>query len=286
MLDAILELLRLTSTDLPADVEQVLQVAQKTEEPGSIAALSLSQILENVRLARQNSLPLCQDTGSLHFYLQLPYGHDHRPWEQAIREAVRRGVKRHYLRPNAVHPLHGHNSGDGNGDGHPAFYLDHWEQDEVKLELLLKGGGCENVSTQFSLPFLQLGAERNMDGVARCVCEAVVRAQGQGCPPGIVGVGVGGDRAGSLFLAKKQLLRPLSDTNPEPLLAEWEERLHRQLNQLGIGPLGLGGKTTVLGVKMAYLHRLPASYFVSISYMCWACRRHTLRIRGEELFYE
>ena len=283
MIEAVLELLRLTSTDLPADVEQALQGARSLEAQGSTAAINLDNILENVRLARKNSLPLCQDTGSLHFYLKLPYGHDHRPWQEAIRQAVRQAVKRHYLRPNAVHPLHGHNAGD---EGHPFLYVDHWDKDEHRLQLLLKGGGCENVSTQFSLPFPRLNAERDLNGVARCVLEAMVRAQGQGCPPGIVGVGVGGDRAGSLFLAKKQLLRPLSDTNPEPLLAQWEQRLRQQINQLGIGPCGLGGRTTVLGVKMAYLHRLPASYFVSVSYMCWACRRRALRLAAGELFYE
>ncbi len=286
MFEAVLELIRLASTDLPADVEQALRTACDAEKPASIAAVSLGQILENVRLARQHSLPLCQDTGSLHFHLHLPYGQDPRPWNQAIQDAVRLGVQRHYLRPNAVDPLNGRNSGDGNGDGHPTLYLEHWESEEIQLDLLLKGGGCENVSIQFSLPLPKLKAERNMEGVARCVLEATVRAQGQGCPPGILGVGVGGDRAGSLFLAKKQLLRPLTDQNPDPALAAWEERLHRQLNQLGIGPLGLGGKTTVLGVKMAYLHRLPASYFVSISYMCWACRRHSLRVKESEFYYD
>lgn len=286
MLNAVLELIRLASTDLPADVEQALCTACEREKQDSIAAISLGQILENVRIARQHSLPLCQDTGSLHFYLHLPYGQDPRPWNQAIQDAVRLGVQHNYLRPNAVDPLNGRNSGDGKGNGHPALYLEHWDSEETQLDLLLKGGGCENVSTQFSLPIPKLKAERNMEGAARCVLEATVKAQGRGCPPGILGVGVGGDRAGSLFLAKKQLLRPLTDQNPDPLLATWEKRLHRQLNQLGIGPLGLGGKTTVLGVKLAYLHRIPASYFVSVSYMCWACRRRSLRLKGSEICYD
>ncbi len=286
MINAILELLRRTSTDLPKDIERALVTAQAAEESGSIGERSLTQILDNVRLARQNSVPMCQDTGSLHFYLHLPFGKDPRLWQQTIRDAVRVAVQKHYLRPNAVCPLHGHNSGDGNGNGHPAFYINHWDSEDIKVALMLKGGGCENVSAQFSLPYLELKAERNMEGAARCVLEAVTKAQGKGCPPGIVGVGIGGDRAGSLLLAKKQLLRPLYDKSPEPLLADWEKRLIKQINQLGIGPLGLGGKTTVLGVKMAHLHRLPASYFVSVSYMCWACRRRSLTIKGENIIYD
>ncbi|MBI5788934.1 MAG: fumarate hydratase [Candidatus Schekmanbacteria bacterium] len=285
MLEEILELIRLASADLPRDVEQALFKAVETEEPGSVAELSLKQILENVTLAREKSLPLCQDTGSLHFYLHLPYAQDPRPLQQAVREAVKLAVKNYYLRPNAVDPLYGHNSEDEESDGHPSFYINHWDNEETRIDLLLKGGGCENVSAQFSLPYAQLKAERNMEGVFRCVMEAVVKAQGQGCPPGILGVGVGGDRAGSLLLAKKQLMRPLTDKNPEPLLAEFEERLLSQINQLGIGPLGLGGKTTILGVKMAHLHRLPASYFVSVSYMCWACRRRSLTIREGNYYY-
>lgn len=286
MVNAILELIRKTSTDLPQDVENALRTARETEAPSSIAEFNLEQILENVKLARENSIPLCQDTGNLHFYLHLPFGHDHRPWEKAAKEAARLAVQKHFLRPNAVCPLRGHNSGDGNGNGQPSFYLSHWDNNHVQIDLMLKGGGCENVSTQFSLPFTKLKAERNMEGVARCVLEAIVRAQGKGCPPGIIGVGIGGDRAASLLVAKKQLLRHLDDKNPEPLLAKYEECLHEQINQLGIGPLGMGGKTTVLGIKMAHLHRLPASYFVSISYMCWACRRHSLTIKGKEISYD
>jgi fumarate hydratase class I len=151
--------------------------------------------------------------------------------------------------------------------------------------LQLKGGGCENVSTQYDLPNTQLNAGRDLEGVRRVVLDAVNKAQGLGCAPGVLGIAIGGDRGASYIKSKQQLLRPLEDTNPDPDLAKLEDRLLEESNELGIGPMGFGGKTTVMGVKIGTMHRLPASYFVSIAYMCWANRRASLRVIGEEVTY-
>jgi fumarate hydratase class I len=185
--------------------------------------------------------------------------------EVATREA--------YLRPNAVDPLTGTNSGNNVGAGFPTVHFDEWDHDHLHVDLLLKGGGSENVSAQYALPRAALRAGRDLDGVRRAVLDAVYRAQGKGCAPGVLGVAIGGDRGTGYVHAKAQLMRRLDDTNPQPALEALEARLLHECNELGIGPMGFGGKTTVLAVKIAALHRLPACYFVTIAYMCWACRR-------------
>jgi fumarate hydratase class I len=174
-----------------------------------------------------------------------------------------------------VDTLTGRNTGDGFAPSIPSVHCEEWDKPEVKIELLLKGGGCENVSTQYSLPDSKLGADRNLEGVRRVVLDGVHQAQGKGCGPGILGVCMGGDRGTGYLEAKYQLMRKLDDKNANAELAAMEERLLAEGNQLGIGPMGFGGKTTLLGVKIGTLGRVPASYFVSIAYLCWAARRAT-----------
>ncbi len=202
--------------------------------------------------------------------------------EAAVAEATRRA----YLRPNAVDSLTGRNSGNNLGIGFPVFHFEEGGPDDpLEVALLLKGGGSENVSIQYSLPYEPLKAGRDLEGVRRVVLDAVHRAQGEGCAPGILGVCIGGDRGTGYMYAKMQLLRPLDDTNPVPELAALEERLLRECNELGVGPMGFGGKTTVLGVKIGAAHRLPASFFVTVAYMCWACRRARMTVRNGEVLY-
>ena len=155
----------------------------------------------------------------------------------------------------------------------------------MDVRLVLKGGGCENVGAQYSLPNAQLKAGRDLEGVRRVALDAVVKAQGQGCAPGVLGIAVGGDRGASYAWSKQQLFRPLGDRNPDPELAALEETIKAQANELGIGPMGFGGQTTVLDVQMDTMHRLPASFFVSVSYMCWANRRRSMTVRGDEVTY-
>lgn len=275
-----LELIRKTTSDLSPDVEARLQEALKREDDGSPAKSVLQAILENVRIARESNTPICQDTGLLSFYLHLPYGTDPEPIKAALTEAVRRATSMGLLRPNAVNPVTGKNSGDNVGINLPYFSVEVHDSEEVIIDLMQKGGGSENVGAQYRLPDSRLGAGRDLKGVERCVLDAVFQAQGFGCAPGVVGVCIGGDRAGSYLMAKKQLLRRLDDRNEDPTLAELEDRLYEKLNTLGIGPMGFGGKTTVLGVKIGYAHRHPASFFVSIAYCCWADRRRRMVVRG------
>lgn len=284
-IESIVELIRRASTILPADVEAALRVAREREEPSSAAAEALGAILENVALSRTQSRPVCQDTGTPIFYVHHPPGMSTRLLRMRIEEAVAEATRRAFLRPNAVDALSGRNSGNNLGVGFPVFHFEEGEDECLKISLLLKGGGSENVSTQYELPYAPLEANRDLEGVRRVVLEAVYRAQGQGCAPGILGVAIGGDRNSGYAFAKAQLLRRLDDVNPQPELAALEERLLRECNELGIGPMGFGGRTTVLGVKIGALHRLPASYFVSVAYMCWACRRAHLTLRdGQEIF--
>lgn len=276
--EAFVELVRRAATILPPDMEQALVEGKEQEEPGSAAESALGTILQNVHLARQNVTPICQDTGTPIFEIYYPVGVSTRLLADQIRSAVATATEKAYLRPNAVDTLSGRNSGDNTGEDFPTMHFQEWENEGLHVNLLLKGGGCENVSAQYKLPDARLKAGRDLEGVRRVVLDAVYQAQGLGCAPGVLGVAVGGDRGSSFIKAKQQLLRPLGDTNPDEQLAELEEQLTEEANDLEIGPMGFGGKTTVLGVKVGAQHRLPASYFVSIAYMCWANRRASMDV--------
>lgn len=276
--EAFVELIRRASTELAPDMQRALAEAKAREEPGSAAAGALDTILKNVEIARTTQRPICQDTGTPIFEVYYPLGVSTRRLEEQIRRAVALATERAYLRPNAVDSLSGQNSGNNTGEDFPTVHFHEWEQDHLHVDLLLKGGGCENVSIQYSLPDSRLKAGRDLDGVRKVVLDAVYKAQGEGCAPGVLGVAIGGDRGSSYIKAKQQLFRPLDDKNPIPELAELEETIYRQANELGIGPMGFGGRTTVLGVKIGTQHRLPASFFVTVAYMCWANRRASMDV--------
>jgi fumarate hydratase class I len=287
MTEALIELIRRTSSDLPADVEQSLLQAREREADGSAAQGALDTILENVALARRDSTPICQDTGTPIFYVKHPPGWSTRKLQEQIRSAIAEATSRTYLRPNAVDAISGKNSGNNLGDqAFPTIHFEESEGDELIVDLLLKGGGCENVGVQYSLPDSRLGAGRDFEGVRKVVLDAVYKAQGKGCAPGVLGVAIGGDRGTSYARSKEALFRPMEDKQADSELAQLETRLTEEANQLGIGPMGFGGETTVLGVKIEGMHRLPASFFVSVSYMCWAHRRHRMVLRGDEIRYE
>ena len=284
MVESFVELIRRASTDLPADVEAALQEARDREEPGSAAAGALDTILENVAVARANSTPVCQDTGVPIFYVHHARELSTRQIRTQLEKAVAEATRRSYLRPNAVDPLTGRNSGNNLGVCFPTCHFEEWEDagcgQPMQVDLLLKGGGSENVGTQYKLPHAPLAAGRELEGVRRVVLDAVYQAQGKGCAPAVIGVAIGADRGTGYVHAKEQLFRPLGDANPVPELATLEQRLLEECNELGVGPMGFGGKTTVLGIKIGAYHRLPACYFVSIAYMCWACRRASLHLQG------
>jgi fumarate hydratase class I len=270
---SLVKLIRRTSSDLPRDVTAALERARRGEIKDSAARWALESILENIRLARARGAPLCQDTGTLIFYCRTPVGFDTVALAAAIRGAVREATRLGYLRQNTIAALTDKARADNVGPGAPVIHLEPARIRAVEIRLLMKGGGSENVSCQYSLPDENLRAGRDWEGVRRCALDAVRRAQGNGCAPGVLAIGVGGDRAAGAELAKQQLLRPLNDRAPDPRLARLERRILAEANRLGIGPMGFGGKTTLLGVKLAAMSRLPASYFVSVAYMCWAFRR-------------
>ncbi len=284
--DAVTELIRKVATQLPADVVEAMESARDNEEKGSPAKSVLDYMLKNVNAAKANSTPICQDTGTNIYFITIPEGVSLRKIESAIVDATRRATEKTYLRPNAVDSVTGKNSGDNTGVMAPYFHYEEWDEPTIKVELMLKGGGCENVSDQYKLPNSRLKADRNLEGVYKCIIDAINNAQGLGCAPGVAGIGIGGDRSTGIIVAKKQLFRKLNDTNPDPELEKLENRLYIDLNKLGIGPMGFGGLTTILGVKIGAAHRLPASFFVSLAYSCWADRRNTMLYSESEVSYD
>ena len=283
--DKIVSLIRETSSSLPADVERVLRrrLAAERRAGHAAAALNLSTILENVRLARTRRTPLCQDTGTLTFFVDARLRRRATP--RAIAAAVARATELGCLRRNCIDAVTGRSHDDNCAVGAPVVHYVEGGSDAAcgrgEITLVMKGGGSENMSRQYSLPDAALGAGRDLAGVRRCLLDAVVKAQGFGCAPGVLGVCIGGDRATGYEVAKRQLLRPL-DERPsaadatERTLRALERRILREANSLGIGPMGLGGGTTLLGVKIAARTRVPASFFVTVAYMCWATRRRTI----------
>jgi fumarate hydratase, class I len=283
----IIELIRRTSSDLPKDVEGQLRASVAREVPGSAARGALETILKNVELSRKNSSPICQDTGTPIFYVKHPEGWSTLQLKLQIRTALAEATKRSYMRPNAVDAVYDRNSGNNlGGDDFPYIHFEEAEGDELTIELMLKGGGCENVGAQYSLPDGRLGAGRDLAGVRKVVLDAVQKAQGQGCAPGILGVSIGGDRGTGYVKSKEVLLDKIGTRNPDPKLAELEERLTAEANTLGIGPMGFGGQTTVIDTKITGLSRLPASYYVTISYMCWAYRRRKMTVKADQVSYD
>ncbi|HUC84726.1 MAG TPA: fumarate hydratase [Candidatus Acidoferrales bacterium] len=279
--DSLVELIRRTSAEIPDDVHQAILTSLENESHGTIAANAFKIIDQNIALARQKSQPICQDTGSILFYVDCPVGYDELTFAETARSAVTLATQKGYLRQNSVDSLTGKNDGTNVGPGAPAFHFHQHRSPEVSVRLVLKGGGCENVGAQYSLPDDSLQANRDFDGCRKAILDAVLQAQGKGCGPGILGVCIGGDRATGYEFSKTQFLRRLQDRNPEPKLDALEQDILKTANELGIGPMGFGGKTTLLGVKICTANRVPASYFVSVSYMCWAYRRQGVALDGE-----
>lgn len=274
---SMLELITKTSTTLPADVRRAIAAALEQEEPGTRAAQALAVIATNVDMACEAEGPICQDTGMPTFEIKVPVGVNQIVLKRQIEEAIAEATRLGKLRPNSVDSLTGKNSGTNLGPGTPIIHFEQWENDaEIEVRLILKGGGCENQNAQYSLPceLPHLGrADRTLDGVRKCILHAIWQAQGQGCSAGAVGVCIGGDRASGYHHAKLQLFRPLDDVNPDPDLARLEEYILKAANTLNIGTMGFGGRVTLIGCKIGALNRLPASFFVSVAYDCWAFRR-------------
>src|SRR5215213_842419 len=274
--DSVVQLITRTSTDLPPDVRKAMAAALATEERATRAGQALTIIAQNIDQAASCEGPICQDTGMPTFEIKVPVGANQIWMKQQVKAAVAEATKRGKLRPNSVDSITGENSGNNLGPGTPIIHFEQWEQDAVEVKLILKGGGCENTNAQYALPaeLDHLGrADRTLDGVRKCILHAVWKAQGKGCAPGAVGVCVGGDRTSGYLHAKEQLFRTLDDINPDSRLAEVEAAIMSTVNDLEIGTMGFGGKVTLIGCKIGALNRLPASFFVSVAYVCWAFRR-------------
>ncbi len=281
LLDSLIELIRRTSAELPDDVNAALVRSLEAEKKGTIAESALKIIERNIELAKRKSQPICQDTGSVIFYVECPLGLDQITFEETAREAVKLATKKGYLRQNSVDSVTGKNDGTNTGPGAPVVHFHQHRSAEINVRLILKGGGCENVGAQYSLPAEKLHANRDLDGCRKVILDAVLQAQGKGCGPGILGVCIGGDRATGYEFSKQQFLRKLDDRNPDATLDALEQDILKTANELGIGPMGFGGKTTLLGVKICAANRVPASFFVSVSYMCWAYRRQGVTLGAD-----
>ncbi len=282
--ESLIELITQTSTNLPPDVRQAMGIAISGETPGTQSSQALNIIASNIDMAQEDEGPICQDTGMPTFVVHTPIGVSQIAVKKAIRTAVAEATKRGKLRPNSVDSLTGKNSGNNLGTETPVIHFEQWEEDEIEVKLILKGGGCENKNIQYSLPceLEHLGrADRNLEGVRKCLLHAVWQAQGQGCAPGALGVCIGSDRAHGYDLAKNELFRTLDDTNPVPELAKLEAEVMEEANRLGVGAMGFGGKASLIGCKVMAANRLPASFFVSVAYDCWAYRRLGVRLDPE-----
>jgi fumarate hydratase class I len=274
--ESMLELIIQTSTNLPPDVRQAMGEALETEDPKTQAGQALAIIGQNIDMAYEDEGAICQDTGMPTFEIKTPVGVNQMVMKKQIQEAVAEATRRGKLRPNSVDSVSGKNSGNNLGPGTPIIHFEQWEEPDIEVRLILKGGGCENMNSQYSVPCTleHLGrADRDLEGVKKCILHAVWQAQGQGCAPGAIGVCVGSDRAAGYHLAKLQLFRPLDDVNPDPTLAELERQIMGEANKIGVGTMGLGGRVSLIGCKIAAANRLPACFFVSVAYDCWAFRR-------------
>lgn len=278
---SVYDLILMTCTVLPQDITGAIEKNLNREGNASIAQQTLQVILKSISLSSKKNLPICQDTGALLAVVEARPDRSFRLIQEAIIDATRTLTAEGLLRQNCVDPLSEKNTLDNTGAYVPQIHFEPIDGGAARIHVMLKGGGSENMSAQYSLPLQRINAGRDMEGVRRCILDAVFQAQGQGCAPGILGVCIGGDRASGYYLAKKQLFRKLDDVNPEPLLAALEQSILQEANTLGIGPMGLGGNTTLLGVKIGTAGRHPASYFVTVSYSCWATRRYAIELTEE-----
>jgi fumarate hydratase subunit alpha len=236
------------------------------EEESPVGKQVLSQLIENARIAKQERIPICQDTGVAVIFAEVGQdlsiiGGD---FNSALQEGIRQGYKDGYLRKSLCHPFTRKNTNDNTPI---VLHLDMVPGERLKMWLIPKGGGSENMSRLFMLP-----PSAGWPGIKEKVVSTVIEAGPNPCPPTIVGVGIGGNFEQCAVLAKKSLLRALGTPNPDPALDQMEEELLREINMTGVGPQGLGGRVTSLGVRILMMPCHIASLPLAINIQCHASR--------------
>jgi len=262
--DATWKAVRDAEINLPPDVKTRLEHAHRNESV-LVARKELENILENIRLAEERSAPLCQDTGIPVMYVTIPPGFSWSPeMEQAVHEGIKKATNDVPLRPNLVHPLTRENTRTNTGLEMPPVHV--CTGDRLTITALPKGAGSENVSRIHMMNPSEKGS------IPRFIVETMLKAGGRPCPPVFLGVGVGGTFDKAASLAKEALLEPVDS------MTEYEQDICDQVNRLGIGPMGLGGDTTCLAVKVKFAGCHTASLPVAVNIQCWAARRATVEV--------
>lgn len=269
--DVLLHLLQLNALSVPANIEALLK-EKLGEERGAgseIAVQQIGLILDNFKYAAEKKLPACQDTGMINIFIyysdKVKFPAD---FKNVIDQTVSEATNSIPLRPNTVDPFTGKNHGDNLGHNTPPVYYEFDPTiDYIKIIVLNKGGGAENMSK-----LLMLNASIELEDIEKEILKMVKQAGGKPCPPIILGIGIGGDALNCMYLAKKALSRPLFDRNPRKEARELEERLLHKINELNVGVMGLGGSTTCLDVRVEYAFRHPASFPVGVIFQCYSHR--------------
>jgi len=271
---AIVELYRSSVSNIPDEITSFYTRFQKNANGNGLFVID--NILQNIDVASKNKIAVCQDTGIPYLFVRHNKKFSTAEIKKSIIDATVQATQQNLLRPNAVDPIKNENSEDNKGIDFPVIYFEEHENDNIMIELLLKGGGSENIGLTYSLPDKTMDAHRDIDGIKKCVIDAILKAQGKGCPPYIISVGIGGSKDVVAHISKKGLLRKIEDKNPDATLNALEEDLLTDINNLKIGPMGLGGDLTALKVIVNKASRHPATFFVEVCFSCWALRRGAL----------
>lgn len=267
----IIELYNKLVTQIPPYIENEIRQALEREEKNSLAYDSLEKYLENVRIAREERIPICQDTGIPKFLIKLPKGYSYSEIEKVVLGAMPKATKEAYARESGVDIITNEQRGN---QGIATFYFEEWNREYPLVSLLLKGGGSENAGMLFSLPDCNLNADRDKKGIRKCVEYVVKNKVPNACPPVILSIGLGGTRDKAIETSQKLLFRKWGERSSE--LGDFEKELYEFSNSLGIGPQGFGGKTSVFDVRIGKLPRHIATYFVDVSVNCWVYRMGNL----------
>jgi fumarate hydratase subunit alpha len=273
--NATINLIQRAETLLPADIVTALERAYE-QETEMLPKTQLKNILDNIQMARDTKIPMCQDTGVQIFFVNLPKNiseYSINDITRGIRSGVVKATESVPLRPNTVHPLTRNNPGDNTGEHMPYINFKPSDNDYLELIVMPKGAGSENMS---ALSMLTPAA--GIKGIKQFVLDTLIHAGGKPCPPIILGIGIGGSADISMKLAKEALLRPINHNHKNEQIAALEKELFEALNSIGIGPMGLGGKNTLLGINIEYAYCHTASHPVAVNIQCWAARRARVRI--------